>query len=765
MKNKPSHFPEFRKDLEIVPRAIDGRELRYLLKDPASEEIFEFGEEEWFLCRQMDGKTSLPDILSAFHRHTGIAFKIRQLEEFERRLNFLGLLSPAKDIENLKSVEHKEIRLGNPDKFLEFLNAGFGWCFSSPFLIFTFLIIFTGLSTCIRFNRELIFELNFVCAVYGSPDILLVIALGWLVVNPLGLLAQGMACKHYGGRIPEFNVVMAFRIFPRFYFDISDALWFMEKNIRTRILSAGLVFQLFLFSLYAVAWSNTAEGTGVNHFLLICMIATALFFFLNLLPFFERDGYLLLNERLEIFDLHNRAKRWIKSWFFLRPLPEPLSRREIVIFKRYGFITYAFEIGLWCFLLWQMGRSLTISLHGVGACIFSVFLLLRFEDTIRRVFIRIFSQRIITWAESGGVKLRFLFRFSLPVLFLCLMFVPYPFEAGGDIRLLPINEQGIRSQVSGEICIIHVREGQWVKEGQPVAQLVGRDQQKRVEEVQATIDMAEAKKKMFAGGAKPEEISRAEQEVKAAAKILEYGNSQADRAEKMFKNNALSEKEYENNLKQRDADREKLLLAKKDLELVRSGFRIEQVEAADAEIRLWKVELAHALKDLELITLVSPIEGRIITPRIEEKKGQYLHQGELFAVVEDARTLIAEIEVPEKEIGKIKIGARAKLRTWASPNTVVEARVSMVAPVAYEQSKGKIARAYSCQERLIEQDETLREKGKVIRVICELDNSRGFFKTGMTGYAKIETEKMPVAAAFSQWLMRFLFVEVWSWIP
>ena len=162
---------------------------------------------------------------------------------------------------------------------------------------------------------------------------------------------------------------------------------------------------------------------------------------------------------------------------------------------------------------------------------------------------------------------------------------------------------------------------------------------------------------------------------------------------------------------------------------------------------------------------MSPIEGRIITPRIEEKKGQYLHQGELFAVVEDARTLIAEIEVPEKEIGKIKIGARAKLRTWASPNTVVEARVSRVAPVAYEQSKGKIAMAYSCQERLIEQDETLREKGKVIRVICELDNSGGFFKTGMTGYAKIETEKMPVAAAFSQWLMRFLFVEVWSWIP
>jgi hypothetical protein len=35
----------------------------------------------------------------------------------------------------------------------------------------------------------------------------------------------------------------------------------------------------------------------------------------------------------------------------------------------------------------------------------------------------------------------------------------------------------------------------------------------------------------------------------------------------------------------------------------------------------------------------------------------------------------------------------------------------------------------------------------------------------MTGYAKIESKERPVVVAFTRWLMRFLFVEVWSWIP
>jgi putative peptide zinc metalloprotease protein len=205
--------------------------------------------------------------------------------------------------------------------------------------------------------------------------------------------------------------------------------------------------------------------------------------------------------------------------------------------------------------------------------------------------------------------------------------------------------------------------------------------------------------------------------------------------------------------------------AKKDLDLVESGFRKEQVQAAEAEIRRLEVDLAHAEEDLRLITLVSPMDGCIITPRLSDKIGQYLVTGDLFAVMEDPRRLVASIEVPECDIEEVKTGARVRLRTWAYPNTVYEAKVKAIAPVAFEKSKRKIERSLSEREGLIEQKELIRKEGKVVRVIAELDNPEGQLKTDMTGYAKIESGWRPVGVAFSQWLIRFLFIEVWSWIP
>ena len=51
------------------------------------------------------------------------------------------------------------------------------------------------------------------------------------------------------------------------------------------------------------------------------------------------------------------------------------------------------------------------------------------------------------------------------------------------------------------------------------------------------------------------------------------------------------------------------------------------------------------------------------------------------------------------------------------------------------------------------------------KVIATIDNHDGKLSTGMTGTAKIQGETMPVWKAFSQAIIRFLKVQVWSWIP
>jgi len=261
-------------------------------------------------------------------------------------------------------------------------------------------------------------------------------------------------------------------------------------------------------------------------------------------------------------------------------------------------------------------------------------------------------------------------------------------------------------------------------------------------------------------------VARAEQAVKAAATAYEYSKRNAERAEKMYKDKAISEQDYENALRQRDLDREEHILAQKNLELVSSGAREEEIDAVKAEIRRLEVDLAHAQEDVNLTTLVSPIKGQVISPGLQEKVGQLLTEGELFCVIENASTIVAEIEVPQEDIGQVEIGAPVKLKLWSFPEQVFHGTVTEIAPVAYERSRGRIElRTLSEREMLYEPGAPVREQGTVVRVLTELPNEDTRLKTDMTGYAKIESGHTTIAGAFFGWLIRFFRVEVWSWIP
>ena len=50
-------------------------------------------------------------------------------------------------------------------------------------------------------------------------------------------------------------------------------------------------------------------------------------------------------------------------------------------------------------------------------------------------------------------------------------------------------------------------------------------------------------------------------------------------------------------------------------------------------------------------------------------------------------------------------------------------------------------------------------------MLTTIDNPAGELKSGMTGYAKVDGETLPVWKAFTRAIFRFIDVELWSWIP
>lgn len=759
-----SFFPKFRTDVEVNPRVVEGEGLQYIFKDPRNDKIFAFGEVEYFICRHLDGQTSLPAIQDILQQQCDISIDLKQLEAFIRHLATLELVAyplPSTEIPWHFPVYYKKYNLGNPDRWIARCASLFSWCFTRSFAISLGLLVFLGLMIELRHFSAYRQEVKYL--LWNPGPFFLETLLGVFVINVMAEVCKAMALKHHGGGVSEACVGLAYRLVPTFHFDLAD-LWMKKKSKQLLIFSAGLAGQLFLWAVALLAWKLTYPWSVMHRFWVVFTVAGQFFFLINLIPLLPRDGYYLLSIWRESPDLWYRSRNLVEAWYYRNPLPEPLTRRERLGFMVFGISSIIFVCAFWLLVLGLLGYLLIWYWHlkGLGFCLLLIILTLRYGDAVKQLMTQWFFPRGLLVNDGGSAKPKYLLRIGLAALVIIVFLIPYPFEAGGQFKIMPVHQMSIRALVRGEIQKILVHEGQWLQKGQTVAILLDKDQRAQVESLKEQLTGAREKLTLLKKGPKPEQVAKADQEVKLAAKALQYSSVEATRYTQMFQGKAVSDLDYQNVLKARDEDRERLLLAKKNLEVVKNPFRPEEIKQQEAEVRRLEAELVLAEKNLQLTEIISPLEGRFITARPMQTVGQFLEVGDLLGVIEDARHLVAEIEVPEEDIEEVKMGARVKLRTWANPTKTFQGTVKAIAPAGYDLVRGRVERVLTEKEYRTMQ--VVAPQGAVIRVLSEFPVTEGIH-TDMTGYAKIEGSLMPAGVAFTRWLIRFIWVEVWSWIP
>jgi multidrug resistance efflux pump len=287
-----------------------------------------------------------------------------------------------------------------------------------------------------------------------------------------------------------------------------------------------------------------------------------------------------------------------------------------------------------------------------------------------------------------------------------------------------------------------VREGDWVEVDQPLARLAAWDEERDLAVAKATLEKAAAELRVLQEGPKPEEIALAESGVAAAKARITFTKAEADRQSRLVKSGTASKREAEHALSEYRKDLADLAVAEANLAKVRSGATASMIAAAQAEVAKLQQQVAYLETQIERTVVRATMAGRVVTPNIELQRGMYLTVGTLFATIERSQMAQAEILVPETDMGEIQIGDSVRLKPWGDSAMEILGEVVAIAPTAEKTAYGPI-----------------------VRVKTEIDNTAGFLRSDMTGYAKIAGSDMPVWEAYTRLFVRFFNIEVWSWIP
>ncbi len=206
------------------------------------------------------------------------------------------------------------IPLLDPDSFLDRWSFLFSWLFTPWGIVAWLLLVGTGVFALLTGGMDL---------ASGAPGLLSPSNAGFLflaiiVTKALHEFGHAMACKALGkrnaagGEVHTLGVMLILFV-PVPYVDTSSAWGFRAKRHRLVVAGAGMLVELAVAALAAVAWSYTTEATTLHNLcyniMIVAGLATVLF---NGNPLMRYDGYFMLADLLEIPNLAQRAGECVR---------------------------------------------------------------------------------------------------------------------------------------------------------------------------------------------------------------------------------------------------------------------------------------------------------------------------------------------------------------------------------------------------------------------------------------------------------------------
>ena len=270
----------------------------------------------------------------------------------------------------------------------------------------------------------------------------------------------------------------------------------------------------------------------------------------------------------------------------------------------------------------------------------------------------------------------------------------FPIEAAAVVRepiagtvtytgsVAAFSEEDIYPRVTGRIVEMLVYPGEAVRAGQILARLDDVELSSRVREAEGMAATARANRAQMEAdlGAARHGVVQMDKELAMVEAELGYARGVAARSERLVGVGAISRQEYENDRSMASGLEAKREAARARLEQARAmeGSAVKKLEAADAMIAQSAAVLRTATVVRDYATIEAPSQAyvvkRLVAPGVLVQPGMAI-----FKIARIDRVRL-QANVGERDLAEIRIGAPVVVRSLASDQAALRARVTSVFP-------------------------------------------------------------------------------------
>lgn len=239
---------------------------------------------------------------------------------------------------------------------------------------------------------------------------------------------------------------------------------------------------------------------------------------------------------------------------------------------------------------------------------------------------------------------------------------PLPELVAGPGRVEPSTEDiKLGSELSGKLKAVYVEEGDAVKQGQVLAELVNNDYRAQVLSAEADVAAKTAALRKVENGARAQERREAYSSVLQMQAVMNNARAEADRRQKLYAAGVISREEADRYSREYDVAKARYEEAREHHSLVDDRAREEDHAMAVAELKLSQARLEQARAMYAKTLIKSPVDGTVL--RKHHRNGESVSNSatvpDPVITVGDKRVMRVRMEVDETDISRVQVGQKA----------------------------------------------------------------------------------------------------------